>query len=261
MPLRFCPLRSGSSGNVSFLCAGGTRLLVDAGHSARMVESLLNSIGESAANLDGIIITHEHSDHIKGASTLSSRYDLPIFANQATWVAMASKSGFDSVLARNRRVFTTNEDFYIGDVNVQPFLIPHDSAEPVGFSLMYRGRKLVLATDLGHLASAWTDQLEGADLLLIESNHDPDMLQGCAYPAWLKRRIQGRNGHLSNGDCASLLAKLTALGLRHCVLGHMSAEANTPDLALEAVKSSLSPAVRVDLAYRDQTGGYYEIPC
>lgn len=261
MPIRFCPLRSGSSGNVSFLSAGSTRLLIDAGHACRTLEQLLSSIGESAANLDGIIISHEHSDHIKGAGTLSQRYDLPIYANGATWAAMQSKPGFASVDDRNRRVFVTGEDFYIGDVNVQPFLIPHDAAEPVGFACEYKGKRIVTATDLGHLSCAWTDQLNGADLVLIEANHDPDMLRACAYPSWLKKRILGNRGHLSNGDCADLLRRLTAAGLRHCVLGHMSAEANTPDLALLSVKSALTPSVRVDLAYRDHTGGYYELTC
>ncbi|MDR1599510.1 MAG: MBL fold metallo-hydrolase [Oscillospiraceae bacterium] len=261
MPIRFCPLRSGSSGNVSFLGAGGTRLLIDAGHSCRTLEQLLGSIGESAANLDGIVVSHEHSDHIKGAGTLSQRYGVPIYANAATWNAMRDKPGFPGVEPRNQRVFVTGVDFYIGDVNVQPFLIPHDAAEPVGFAVEYRGRRIVTATDLGHLASAWTGQLEGADLVLIEANHDPDMLKACAYPSWLKRRILGSRGHLSNGDCAELLRGLTTAGLRHCVLGHMSAEANTPDLAMLAVKSALSPSVRVDMAYRDSTGGYYELSC
>jgi phosphoribosyl 1,2-cyclic phosphodiesterase len=225
------------------------------------LEQLLGSIGESAANLDGIVVSHEHSDHIKGAGTLSQRYGVPIYANAATWNAMRDKPGFPGVEPRNQRVFVTGVDFYIGDVNVQPFLIPHDAAEPVGFAVEYRGRRIVTATDLGHLASAWTGQLEGADLVLIEANHDPDMLKACAYPSWLKRRILGSRGHLSNGDCAELLRGLTTAGLRHCVLGHMSAEANTPDLAMLAVKSALSPSVRVDMAYRDSTGGYYELSC
>ncbi|GHU68180.1 MBL fold metallo-hydrolase [Clostridia bacterium] len=277
MPIRFCPLRSGSSGNVSFLSVGQgaslsvgqgasqsvgiTRILIDAGHASRTLESLLNSIGESAANLDGIVISHEHSDHVKGAGTLSQRYGIPIYANEATWAAMQDKPGFSGVEARNRRLFTTGMDFFIGDINVQPFRIPHDAADPVGFACEYRGKRIVTATDLGHLASAWTDQLEGADLLLIEANHDPDMLRACAYPSWLKRRILGNRGHLSNSDCASLLSRLADAGLRHCVLGHMSAEANTPDLALLSIKSALPPSVRVDLAYRDRTGGLYELSC
>lgn len=262
MPLTFCPLRSGSSGCVSFVRARSTTLLVDAGHSARMLEALLASIGEKADNLDGILITHEHSDHIKGAGTLSKKYDIPVYANGATWLGMKDKPGFGGIASRNRREFTTGEDFFIGDVNVQPFDIPHDAASPVGYSIIYKGRKLSIATDIGHMTKRLAEFVAQSDLLLIESNHDPDMLRGCAYPAWLKKRISGRLGHLSNDECAGLLSGLASDGMRHFVLGHMSAEANFPELALDtAVKALAGSGARVDAAYRDSTCGVFEISC
>jgi phosphoribosyl 1,2-cyclic phosphodiesterase len=261
MPFIFCPVRSGSSGCVSFVRAGGVRLLVDVGYAARTTESLLRSIGESAANVQGVLITHEHSDHMKGVGTLSKMFDLPVYANEETWSAMNGKPGVDAIADRNRRVFTTGEDFYIGEANIQPFAIPHDAAAPVGYSIVYRGRKISLATDIGRIASDWLECVAESDILLIESNHDPDMLRSCAYPAWLKRRISGNRGHLSNLDCAQALAKLSAEGVRHFVLGHMSAEANLPELAVETASAAISRAARVDIAHREHTGGIYEISC
>ena len=260
MPFYFCPLRSGSSGCVSFVRAGETRLLVDAGHSARMLEALLGTIGETAANLDGLLITHEHSDHIKGVGTLSRLFEIPVYANAATWSAIAGKPGFDGIAPRNRRVFETGADFFIGDADVQPFAIPHDAAEPVGYSIIYSGRKLSIATDVGHLAKEWLACVEESDIALIEANHDAGMLRGCAYPSWLKKRISGRLGHLSNEDCAKALVKLAENGIGHFVLGHMSDEANSPEIALETVMAAMgSRGARVDVAYRDKTGGYYRI--
>jgi phosphoribosyl 1,2-cyclic phosphodiesterase len=258
--INFCPLRSGSSGCVSFVRAGHTRILVDAGLSSRTVDSLLRTIEESPVNLSGILITHEHGDHIKGVGVLSKQFDIPVYANIETWRAMQTKKDVDKVASYNRRVFNTGEDFFIEDLNVLPFAIPHDAAEPVGYSLSYGGKKLSIATDVGHLRRGWLNCLYGSDLVLIESNHDPDMLARSAYPSWLKSRIGGSRGHLSNGDTANAVLRMTADGVRHFVLGHMSAEANTPELARETVLGAAAgDGVRVDLAYRDRTGGYYEV--
>ncbi|HML45810.1 MAG TPA: MBL fold metallo-hydrolase [Clostridia bacterium] len=260
MAFRFCPLRSGSSGNVSFVQAGETCLLVDAGLSARAIEQLLAAMGVSAACLDGILITHEHSDHIKGVGLLSRKYGLPVYANEATWNAMQDKPGIDGIECCNQRIFCTGADFYVRDLGVQSFSIPHDAADPVGYSLYYGGKKLSIATDLGHIQKQWVEEVADADLVLLESNHDPDMLQACRYPAWLKKRILGRRGHLSNADCASVLATLEGRGLRNCVLGHLSQEANQPQLALETVRSALHPdGLHADLAWRDRTGSVYAL--
>ncbi|MDR0929553.1 MAG: MBL fold metallo-hydrolase [Oscillospiraceae bacterium] len=262
MSFCFCPLRSGSGGNALFVQAGRARVLVDAGLSGKKIECALGEIGIAPETLTGIIISHEHSDHIQGAGVLSRRYDLPLYATEGTWRAM----GDQRVADKNRRVFAVGEDFFIRDLAIAPFAIPHDAAEPVGFSLLHAGRKICIATDLGHIAPGWTQALRGADLVLLEANHDPDRLRASIrYSAHLKARILGRQGHLSNGDCGQVLVQLAQSGLRHAILGHMSEETNTPELAFDTVSAALQEAgvrpqdMRVDLAYRDRTGGLYEV--
>ena len=267
MPLHFCPLRSGSNGNALLAQGGGTRVLIDAGLSGREMERLLGERGTGPDTLQGILISHEHSDHIKGAGILSKRWNLPVYATEATWAAMEGKPGIDGVALKNRRTFAPGEDFYIRDLAISPFSIPHDAADPVGFSVLYGGRKLCVATDLGHIDSGWMRALAGANLVLLESNHDPDLLRSHArYPARLKVRILGRNGHLSNADCGSALTRLAQAGLTHVILGHLSGETNTPALAYETVVQVLRESgvsagkdILVDLAYRDRTGGLYTI--
>jgi phosphoribosyl 1,2-cyclic phosphodiesterase len=264
MSFCFCPLRSGSSGNALFVQAGRARVLVDAGLSGKKVECALAEIGVAPETLTGIMISHEHSDHIQGAGVLSRRYDLPLYATEGTWRALADLPAFQRVADKNRRVFGAGEDFYIRDLGIVPFAIPHDAAEPVGFALLHAGRKVCIATDLGHIAPGWMQALRGADLVLLEANHDPDMLRGSIrYNARLKARILGRHGHLSNADCGQALVQLAQSGVRHAILGHMSEETNTPALAFDTVSAVLQAAgvrgMRVDLAYRDRTGGLYEV--
>ncbi len=264
MALVFCPLFSGSSGNASYLEAGNTRLLIDAGLSAKALLSALSSLGVDPATLNGILITHEHSDHIRGVGALSRKLDLPVYANAGTWAAMGGKVG--EVAARNQRVFRTGEDFYVRDVGVVPFAIPHDAAEPVGFSLLHGGRKVAIATDLGHIQPGWLRAVSGADLLLIEANHDLRMLETGRYPQRLKSRIRGRNGHLSNADCGKALCELAATGVGACVLGHLSHENNLPELAYQTVREALAAIgircgeeYRLDMAWQDRVGALYTI--
>lgn len=255
-----CPLRSGSSGCVSFVRAGDTRLLVDCGHSARAVAEMLAAIGESIENINGILITHEHSDHIKGAGMVAKKYGVPIYANSGTWKAMRTKPGFESVNERLVRVFRTDEDFFINEAEVSAFAIPHDAASPVGYSIMYAGRKITLATDIGHVDASWLSKAEESDVILIESNHDTDMLMNCSYPAWLKKRIAGRLGHLSNADCGGVLAHLAKGGIRRFILAHMSEEANLPEIAIERAMEQLARyGASADAAYRDKAAGMYNI--
>jgi len=267
MPLYFCPLRSGSSGNALLAQGGGTRVLIDAGLSGRETEKALQERGVSPDTIKAIVISHEHSDHIRGAGILSRRFDLPVYATERTWAAMEGKPGIGGIMMKNRRVFAPGEDFYIRDLAISPFSTPHDAADPVGFSVLYGGRKLCIATDLGHIDPRWIRALSGANLVLLESNHDPDLLRCHArYPARLKQRILGRHGHLSNADCGGAITSLVREGLTHVILGHLSGETNTPALALGTVVRVLEDAgivagkdIRVDLACRDRTGGLYTI--
>jgi phosphoribosyl 1,2-cyclic phosphodiesterase len=269
MAFVFCPLFSGSSGNALYLAAGDTRLLIDAGVPAKAILGALDALGVAPETLSGILITHEHSDHIRGAGTLSRKLDLPVYANQGTWDAMSEKLG--EVATRNQRTFRTGEDFYVRDIGVEPFASPHDAAEPVGFGLLHRGRKVAVATDLGHIQTSWMRAVSGADLILIESNHDLRMLESSRYPQRVKSRIRGRNGHLSNEDCGKALCSLAATGVRTFVLGHLSPENNLPELAYQTVRSALAEQgifcgdggegadCRLDLAWRDHRGTCYTI--
>lgn len=267
MSIAFCPLRSGSSGNSLFVSAGGANLLLDAGLSGKTVEEALRAAGGDPTQLCGILVSHEHSDHIKGVGVLSRRYDLPVYATEKTWLAMENKPGMQNIALKNRRVFTANESFYIRNLAVTPFSIPHDAADPVGFALESDGRKLCVATDLGHIAKGWMTAVSGADLLLLESNHDPDMLFASErYTSALKARIYGTRGHLSNDDCGKALVRLAETGVRNVILGHLSQETNNPELAFNTVCRTLcdngikpQEDLRVDLAWRDRMGGYYEI--
>ena len=194
MELRFCPLFSGSSGNALYLGCGSTHLLIDAGMSGAKITTELERIGLSPDQLTAILITHEHADHIAGAGILSRRHDLPVFANEATWNAMRPKLG--SIVEKNVRVFETGADFHIGEMDIVPFATPHDAAEPVGYSFYAGQSKLSIATDLGTIKESWLKHAAHSDLVLLESNHDVDMLKAGRYPYELKRRIQGSKGHL-----------------------------------------------------------------
>ena len=185
--MQFSPLYSSSSGNCSVISAGGTKVLVDAGLTGKAIESALAQVGIMPSQLSAILITHEHIDHIKGVGVLSRRYNLPVYANEGTWKAMAEQVG--SVGAGNVRTFITGQDFYIGDVNITPFAVSHDAAEPVGYTFFNKGSELVYMTDTGCVTEALRERAEHADLLFIESNHDVGMLKYGPYPYPLKKRI------------------------------------------------------------------------
>ena len=265
MEMYFCPLFSGSSGNALFCQYGNTRLLVDAGKPGRQVEEALRSIGSEPETLAGILITHEHSDHIHGAGILARKYHLPLYATAGTWAAMEGKIGkIDPGL---RREIQAGRDFWLGDMGVVPFPIPHDAADPVGFRLYGGSLSVSTATDLGHFSRYVYDQIAGSDLILLESNHDPDMLRANPhYSAQLKARILGEHGHLSNASCAEALIRLIAAGTGTVLLGHLSGENNTPELARRVSTEALNREgirpgrdIQLNVALRDRTGPVYVI--
>lgn len=258
-------LASGSKGNVTYVQAGNTRLLIDAGLSGRRVTELLSAIQVLPESLDGILVTHEHNDHIQGVGVMARKYHVPIYANHGTWQAMARKVG--EIPPWQRRVFDTGDDFYIGDFAVTPVAISHDAAEPVAFRLYYGARSVAVATDMGYISKGVMRSLQGADLMILESNHDPDMLKNNpCYPETLKRRILGRKGHLSNEACADALYALGEAGLRHVLLGHLSADNNTPALAMDTVESALKARgvqvgreICIDMTWQDRCSERYTI--
>ena len=265
MEMYFCPLFSGSSGNALFCQYGNTRLLIDAGKPGRSIEDALRSIGVAPETLGGILITHEHSDHIQGVGVLARRFALPVYATPGTWTAMEGKIG--KVPRELKREFYAGQDFYLGDIGVVSFGIPHDAADPVGFRLYGGHLSISTATDLGHFPRYIYDQIAGSSLVLLESNHDPEMLRrNPRYSPALTARILVDRGHLSNETCSRALISLISAGTGSVLLGHLSGENNTPELAMEVSRRALSEEgilpgrdMTLNVALRDQTGPVYTI--
>lgn len=262
--IRFCSLYSGSSGNSLFISSGNTRLLVEAGLSAKKIIEALCTIGEKPAEINAILVSHEHSDHIRGAGILSRKFNLPIYASEGTWGAMEHMIG--PVLECNKIIFTSYAPFEIGDITVTPFPIPHDAGEPVGYSFSASGRKVTVATDIGHINMELLNCFEDSDLLLLESNHDLEMLKVGPYPWSLKKRIAGNNGHLSNDAAGEVIAYMAGKGTKRFLLGHLSKENNFPELAYQTVCNALCEKsllagtdIMLEVVHRDRVGKVIEI--
>jgi phosphoribosyl 1,2-cyclic phosphodiesterase len=233
--ISFCPLYSGSSGNSVFFKTPGASVLIDAGLSGVRIERALASIGENPADISAIFLTHEHSDHISGAGILSRRFGIDIFATEGTWEYIERGRLLGRLDKSKKRVIAAGAAFDYRDFTASPFGISHDALNPVGYNFFCRGKKITVATDLGHVSPAVEFGIRDSHILLIEANHDVDMLRMGRYPLHLKRRILSDIGHLSNVACGRALGSL-AEGLGHIYLGHMSEENNNPILAFETVK-------------------------
>ncbi len=262
--LKFCSLYSGSSGNSIFLSSGGTKLLIDAGLSAKRIIEALVSIGEDPCELSALLISHEHSDHIRGAGILSRKFNIPIYANENTWEAMSPALG--PVSLANRLYFDTGTVFEIGDICVNAFSIPHDACDPVGYNFFAQDKKITVATDIGHISLELLENLEASDLLLLESNHDVEMLRVGPYPWHLKKRIAGERGHLSNEAAGEVVAHMAEKGTKRFLLGHLSRENNFPELAYQTVCNALyekqvcvGADVTLEVALRDRVGRIIEL--
>ena len=212
-------------------------------------------VGVDPRTLQAILVTHEHADHIHGVATLSRRYGIPVYANAATMERIAKPRG--------REIFKTGSDFCVGPVEITPFSIVHDASDPVGFSIRGEGLKLVLVTDLGRVTTLVQEHVRGANAILLESNHDQEMLQSCSYTWELKQRIASTHGHLCNEAAGQLLEEIMHPELFHIVLGHLSENSNTPQLALQTTNRYLQRCA--DRATGLQTllcGNVYEsLPC
>lgn len=262
--VKFCSLYSGSSGNSIFLGVDGTRLLIDAGLSAKKIIEALVSIGEDPGKLSAVLISHEHSDHIKGAGILSRKFNIPIYANENTWEAMSPFIGPVSLV--NRLYFNTGTEFQIGGVCINTFSIPHDACEPVGYNFYAEDKKITVATDIGHINFDLLNCFEASDLLLLESNHDVEMLRIGPYPWHLKKRIAGERGHLSNEAAGKAIAYMAEKGTKRFLLGHLSRENNFPELAYQTVSNALfekkmciGTDVTLEVALRDRVGSVIEL--
>ena len=256
--IKFCSLYSGSSGNSIFIEANGTKILIDAGLSGKKIIQALNSIGERPSDISAILVTHEHSDHIRGVGILSRMFNIPVYANEKTWEAISTQIG--PVSADNMRCFVTGKEFEIGNMCIRPFPIPHDAVEPVGFNFFAFNRKVTTATDIGHITEEILESLVKSDLVLLESNHDIEMLKVGPYPWPLKMRVLGDKGHLSNEMAGKVAVHLAERGTCRFLLGHLSRENNFPELAYQTVYNALRESkikvdsdVMLEVALRDCT--------
>lgn len=227
----FCPLASGSKGNCVFLGTENTKILIDAGLSAKALMAKLAEIQIDLADIDAILITHEHNDHIIGLKTLAFRYGIPVLANQET-----AKGIVDTLNDCPKfKIFTTGETFQFGDFEIHPFSIQHDTLDPVAFTVNVDSLKLGFCTDLGFVTSLVQTKLKECDYLYIEANHQPSMVHASARPMVYKQRVLGRNGHLSNEACGNLLTQVYHPNLKHAHLAHLSSECNSPEVALQVI--------------------------
>jgi len=234
---RFCSLYSSSSGNCFFLETDKTKLLIDCGESAKKIINALSDININIENINAILVTHEHIDHVKSLGTISKKYNIPIYTNIETLNAMPDQK--NKINEKNINLFNIGKTFYIDDLKIYPFSIPHDAANPCGFNIYYNNKKISIATDLGHITPEIINNLEKSCFLMIESNYDSNTLKCSSYPYYLKERISGPYGHLSNSLAGQTISHLINTGLKNIMLGHLSKENNFPELAYKTVMEEI----------------------
>ena len=242
MAVSITVLASGSKGNCTLISSGGTRLLVDAGLSCRELLRRMALCGESPSGVDAILITHEHSDHVSGLHVLAKRLKIPVYMTGATHDAYrkcARDSSGNKIKLERLEVFRAGHAFEIGDVTVTPFTIPHDAADPVGYTFRSEGIKVGVCTDLGYMPASVRHHIRGCQMLMIESNHDLELLRGGPYPWAVKQRVMSRVGHLSNDALADFLTTDYDGGAEYLILAHLSEQNNHPEIARMTAERAL----------------------
>lgn len=247
-------LVSGSSGNSTLIAQDNTIILLDCGVSGKKITQAVETLGYSCSNINAILLTHEHTDHIKGAGIISRRFDIPIYATSETFNAM----DIGPLKDENINIITPNTEIAIDDISFTPFSISHDAADPVGYTFNLKEGKFSSLTDTGVITQDIYNHVYDSKYLILESNHDVDMLQFGNYPYNLKRRILGRSGHLSNNTAASMAVKMLENGAEHIMLGHLSNENNTPEIAYKTTENALCQSggiigkdIKLSVASRD----------
>ncbi len=240
--MRMCSIASGSSGNCIYIGTDATHLLVDVGISCKRTVQRLGQLGLTGKDIDGILITHEHADHISGLGVICRKFGIPIYATEGTITAIKRVSNLGVIDDSLFRVVREDEKFILKDITVNPMKISHDAAQPVAYRFQYGSKRMAVATDLGTYNDYTVESLKGMDTLLIEANHDINMLQVGPYPYALKQRILGNKGHLSNELSGKLLSRLLHDHLKTVFLGHLSKENNLAELAYETVRLEISMA-------------------
>lgn len=234
--MKICCIASGSSGNCIYIGSDATHILIDAGVSCKRIKEGLASIGVSLETIDGIFITHEHSDHVAGLGVISKNYHIPIYCTQGTMngiLCSKAKNLPDEALFH---IIKAEERYNLKDLLIHPMWISHDAADPLAYRVYYGSKKVAVITDLGYYNDYTVAALTGMNALVLEANHDVNMLQVGPYPYHLKRRILGDRGHLSNENAGKLLSRIVHKKLQAVILGHLSKENNLPELAYEAVR-------------------------
>jgi len=229
MSLRFSLLSSGSTGNATVIQTKDTTLLIDVGLSCKRTDELLQQQGVTSKQVEGIFVTHEHADHIKGLGAFSRKYNVPIYANENTWKELEKHVG--EIAAENRIVMQTGEACDFGTLRIESYGISHDAAEPVGYKCYEGEAKVSIVTDLGYMSHKVRDEVMDSDVLVLESNHDTEMLLAGRYPWNVKRRVLGDKGHLSNDAAGEALCEIVTGNTQRVYLAHLSREHNTQDLA------------------------------
>jgi len=258
MSIKFCSLSSGSSGNCQYIETENTRIIIDAGFSGKRIESLLKNIDVEPSSIDGILVTHEHIDHVHGVGVLSRRYDIPIYANDKTWEGMNPL--IKAIKDKNTKIFDSDKMFAIDDIDILPISISHDSLAPVGYILYHNKVKLSIVTDIGWVNNNVKNLIKNSNLYFLESNHDEKMLREGPYPIYLKKRILSNKGHLSNNDAGELLGEVLSGSGEVVILAHLSKDNNTPQIAYDTVRRcimeqglNVDTDMRLELSFRDKS--------
>lgn len=246
MTMKICSIASSSSGNCIYVGGNNTNILIDAGISGKKIELGLKEINLSPNDIDGILVTHEHSDHIKGLGVMSRKYKIPIYATLATWEVLSGTSSLGKIDMSLHNCIIPNEDFEINEFVIHPFNSYHDAIDPVCYTISNGSKKISIATDLGCFDEYIVEKLKDSNVLFLEANHDINMLQVGSYPYFLKRRILSDVGHLSNEMSGKLISNLYNKNLSHIILGHLSKENNYPELAYESVKMEMITSKTID---------------
>ncbi len=266
MSMFFCSLASGSSGNCQYIATKETGVLLDAGMSGKYITNGLLHINADLDKIKAILVTHEHSDHVKGVGILMRKYGLDLYVTEKTFAEIEPKLG--KIDREKVHFLKKNKDLTIGDIVIHAFPISHDAVDAVAYSFKKENTKISIVTDLGHVPFDLLSKIVDSNLLMIESNHDVDMLNAGKYPYMLKRRILSNKGHISNVTAADAIVRALQVSddLSYIVLGHLSKDNNTPEIAYETVKQiieengiSVGDEISLDLAYRDRIGKIYRL--
>lgn len=235
--IRFASLGSGSAGNALLVERGSTCLMLDCGFGVRETLNRLEALGRSASDISGILVTHEHGDHVQGVFRFARKFAVPVWLTHGTWVACR-----EAAANLDLRIIDSHRSVSIGELDIQPFPVPHDAREPVQFVFHGGGQRLGVLTDIGEVTPHVRDLLSGCEGLVLEFNHDARMLAQSSYPVWLKRRIAGRYGHLENGAAVELLRQIDCSRLIHLVAAHLSERNNSPELVSKMISRQLGRA-------------------